>query len=708
MTILLCCKDSASTISSNSKDLNDTKMPLSVTRQDRIDRLRAGLQGQSSQLNSVQPGNIHIFTSVALHALVRKRRGKIPLSKLEAFTAGLFESLADSEDELDDFVQAVSSARSSRAAGGWLTASTLSLGEDEPYTKEHFQKDFASLDIGINAQSSQIAANSRIIDPVAGEEVDTEDASFADAAREAKHSTTVYWSEPKISTDGISVLDIPSGIHGVKLKPTCFYCHKKSGEWTRDEIYWSLAAGADTDDQLTKKQVTGESGAVTSNSWHDLASDVILFDGVVERVLAAHIVCWEADDSNSAWYDKLIQVSRELSRMSARLSVITGNQAWDELIGQIPAVGMRQEILMWTQLISQLFADFLDLFRNHDDKVKDAYMVWNLPALDHLFVANAKQEMSVLFDGGGGGKHTLYISRQRRGSYYDNARVMTVECEDADLKSWKVVDRSLTCDTVAQLPYLLKVWSVIKLHSNGALAVTSDLLSNSGSIKLIPGHYTPSRPELSANSEGLHLAYQGGDNRLYVLYRGWLQSDWTVWDFETYEHLKTNRSPNICNFMDTPVCIHYGLDGNTWWMKRVRGVWGGCNRMQTHERAYSAAAACNYLDKLYYFYTDGEHKIRVAVLTLEQMMKDEPSIEDYDLGPFETRGSISATLVSSDIYIAYSRVLPEPKPCIDRYDMARRCLVPVMAHEGLCPIGDPSIARWKSGMRMTFSTQANL
>ena len=130
--------------------------------------------------------------------------------------------------------------------------------------------------------------------------------------------------------------------------------------------------------------------------------------------------------------------------------------------------------------------------------------------------------------------------------------------------------------------------------------------------------------------------------------------------------------------------------------------------MQTHERAYSAAAACNYLDKLYYFYTDGEHKIRVAVLTLEQMMKDEPSIEDYDLGPFETRGSISATLVSSDIYIAYSRVLPEPKPCIDRYDMARRCLVPVMAHEGLCPIGDPSIARWKSGMRMTFSTQANL
>jgi hypothetical protein len=683
-------------------------MPLSVTRQDRIDRLRAGLQGKASQLNSVQSGNIHIFTSIALHALVRKRRGKTPLSKLEAFTTGLFESIADSKDEIDDFAQAVSSARSSRAAGGWLTASTFSLGEDEPYTKEHFQKDFASLNIGTNAQSSPIAANSRIIDPVAGEGFDTEDPSFADAAEEARHSTTVYWSEPTGSTDGIGVLDTPSGIHGVKLKPTCFYCHKKSGEVGRDEIYWSLAAGADTDDQLTEKQVTGETGAVKTETWHDLASDVILFDGVVERVLAAHIVCWEADNSNTAWYNKLIQVSRELSRMSAQLSVITGNQAWDELIGQIPAIGMRQEVLFWTQLISQLFADLLDLFRNHDDKVKDAYMVWNLPALDHLFVANPKQEMSVLFDGGGGGKHTMYISRQHRGSYYDNARVLTLECENEDLKSWKVIDRSRMCDTVAMLPYLLKLWSAVRLHSNGALAVTSDLLSNSGSIEVISGHYTPSRPELSANSEGLHLAYQGGDNRLYVLSRGWQQSGWTVWDFETYEHLKTNRSPNICNFMDTPVCIHYGMDGNTWWMKRTRGVWGGGNRMQTHGRAYSAAAVCQYLDKLYYFYSDEEHKIRVAILTLEQMQKNEASIEDYGLGSSETRGSISATLVSNNIYIAYSRIQPEPKPCIDRYDMAGRRLVSVMAHEGLCPIGDPSIARWKSGMRMTFSTQANM
>lgn len=127
--------------------------------------------------------------------------------------------------------------------------------------------------------------------------------------------------------------------------------------------------------------------------------------------------------------------------------------------------------------------------------------------------------------------------------------------------------------------------------------------------------------------------------------------------------------------------------------------------MQTHGRAYSAAAACPYQDKLYYFYTDEEHKIRVAVLSLEQMQKNEASTEDYDLSPFETRGSISAALVGNDIYIAYSRILPEPTPCIDRYDVTRRCLVSVMAHESLCPVGDPSIAKWKSGMRMTFSTQ---
>ena len=51
----------------------------------------------------------------------------------------------------------------------------------------------------------------------------------------------------------------------------------------------------------------------------------------------------------------------------------------------------------------------------------------------------------------------------------------------------------------------------------------------------------------------------------------------------------------------------------------------------------------------------------------DQVAYDQPSFEDYGLGVYETRGGISATVWKDQIYIAYSTVDPDRKPCIDRY-----------------------------------------
>jgi hypothetical protein len=406
-------------------------MPTLSTSEDRINRLQAKLQGRNSRTASGQPEEVSIFTSIALHALGRQRRGKTPLSKLEALTVGLLNVIADSDQELNAYVDAVSSTRRSGIQGGWLTPATLSLGEDEPYTKEHFQKDISSMGtrMGINGESPQFPAYCRMIDPVTDEYIGHVNASFDAAVQETGRSVTVFWSDPKVSENGKNALNASST--RIKLQPLRFKCHKESGELGKDEIYWSLASGADTGDQLGEKQVTTETGSVQTGKLYHFPSGYILFDGQIMQALSAHIVCWEADHSNSAWYDKLIRVSREISSLASEMSVITGDQGWDELIGLIPGYDMRQEILFWIENIASFIANMLDIFRNHDDKVAEAHLVWNRKALECMFPLDMSstgggmfppslgpilqamfgEGLHVPFNGGGGGNHTLVIGR---------------------------------------------------------------------------------------------------------------------------------------------------------------------------------------------------------------------------------------------------------------------------------------------------------
>ena len=89
------------------------------------------------------------------------------------------------------------------------------------------------------------------------------------------------------------------------------------------------------------------------------------------------------------------------------MSVITGDPLLNELIGFIPGFSQLQEVLFWMQQVSKLIGDFLQLFRNEDDKVAEVYLAWNVAALDDLLASNAKNGIGVEFNGGSGGHHRL-------------------------------------------------------------------------------------------------------------------------------------------------------------------------------------------------------------------------------------------------------------------------------------------------------------
>ncbi|KAK7960544.1 hypothetical protein PG988_011758 [Apiospora saccharicola] len=85
----------------------------------------------------------------------------------------------------------------------------------------------------------------------------------------------------------------PRPTRHVDLRPSSFRCLKPSGEWTKDEIYWSLSAGVGTYDQLTRKQVTDEFGSIVEGSWpsfplpgYDMRQEVLFWIQIVADAIA--------------------------------------------------------------------------------------------------------------------------------------------------------------------------------------------------------------------------------------------------------------------------------------------------------------------------------------------------------------------------------------------------------------------------------------
>lgn len=139
----------------------------------------------------------------------------------------------------------------------------------------------------------------------------------------------------------------------------------------------------------------------------DFPNNPPFFRGYTRRAIAGHVVCWEADHSNSAWYDKLIRAMREVAEKSVHMTKVTGNKNLDFLIGLIPGMSEVGEVQFWIENIATLVAALLDLFRNYDDKVVEHSYAWNRNEAERL--AKSNSVLTLDFNGGDGGHHKVEV-----------------------------------------------------------------------------------------------------------------------------------------------------------------------------------------------------------------------------------------------------------------------------------------------------------
>ncbi|KAK8124329.1 uncharacterized protein PG998_000088 [Apiospora kogelbergensis] len=375
------------------------------TSQERIAKFKDWVHTKAAPKNAVplKEGS-NILLAAAFHGLARHSGGATNLTMYEQLGVDFFKALAGNDDEVlraygDICVEAKTLAR----AGNFLAANTplsvMGLSNDAPYTTELYTKDFNELGAEATRQP-----HIRAITP---EQIDSEGnlaatSGFTAASTQLGREVTVF----TLNQEDMELYrseTVRSTWYSFKCEGVRFTCHRRSGELGKDEVYFTWGFGGDGRAEVSHR--TPEFGSVKAGNVRDFPRNPPIYAGHINKGFAGHMICWEADHSNSEWYNKLILAMNEIARRSSDMAVSVGDANWDFLIGLVGPVGQVNDVIFWIENISTLVAAFLDLFRNQDDMVKECSY-----AFSKAFVARAHgSEQNWRFDGGGGGNHTVAV-----------------------------------------------------------------------------------------------------------------------------------------------------------------------------------------------------------------------------------------------------------------------------------------------------------
>ncbi|MFC5055832.1 hypothetical protein [Saccharothrix xinjiangensis] len=234
--------------------------------------------------------------------------------------------------------------------------------------------------------------NVRVVDVTALDgDAPIDDEEFAAALVEYGRGTTILTAPGPQATD-VGPASAPLRLHS-------FHCDRKSGEVGRDEIYWALAAGSDGRAKTSGK--TREYGSTSTSTWHTFDANTFLFNGEVEKYVSCEIQCWEADDSSGGFYNSLRGALADFAEAALDLSVRMAEAGDDE---SKKAAGLAA----WFAIGAGLLNAILGWLTNDDDLVVERSFTFDRAALAEL-ASRPKGEFALLFDGGGGGRHTLYL-----------------------------------------------------------------------------------------------------------------------------------------------------------------------------------------------------------------------------------------------------------------------------------------------------------
>ncbi|MEV6680544.1 hypothetical protein AB0N09_27335 [Streptomyces erythrochromogenes] len=178
-----------------------------------------------------------------------------------------------------------------------------------------------------------------------------------------------------------------------RLQAQSFYVSRECGDQGggRDEIYWTASAGSDKASGGTWH--SQKFGAATEGRTLTFGSDNVIADLQVGYWLGVSLHCWEADQSDSAWYDAL---HSHLRWLSDTIFSDPGFQIGSNLPGG--------EAAGWIADLTQLTAFLMDRFRNHDDLSAARGII-----LDRYDLAIMAQGGTVSWHFNGDGHHVLNL-----------------------------------------------------------------------------------------------------------------------------------------------------------------------------------------------------------------------------------------------------------------------------------------------------------
>jgi hypothetical protein len=383
-----------------------------ITSEARIERFKTWLEAKAAPQRAagLKPGS-NLLLASALHGLARRGKGH-SLTDLEQKAVKPFEAMTDSEEELLALGQICSqakvAARSRSFAAFNAPSGIMNLSEDDPLTREQFDDQVREL-----GEETVLQPHIRAVAPDQvqsdGQAPQTEE--FLAASSSLGRALTMYVGTESDDVD----VDVASRVLlPVNLVPSIFKCYKRSKELGKDEVYFTWGWGSDSGYRVSHR--TPEFGSVVQGTVRDFPPGPSLQQGNIAKAIAGTVICWEADHSDSAWYNKLIQAMNELSQLAGSLAHDVGNDGLNALIGLLPGFSEYADMVFWIENIAMVIGALLDWLRNKDDKVAEHNYGFSREFLRQYQRPDVYLDFS--FNGGDGGNHSMFVRALVGPDYY--------------------------------------------------------------------------------------------------------------------------------------------------------------------------------------------------------------------------------------------------------------------------------------------------
>ncbi|KPI23485.1 hypothetical protein OV450_7407 [Actinobacteria bacterium OV450] len=337
---------------------------------DRVERWRALLSGTDSSGIWGQAlrksGEVNLLTGVWLHAAARAEQG-FELTALERSVLEPLEKVVGAQE-----VRAVGRVYREHRGDGKPVALVPRVVTErslkEGFGQEAYRAALVELLPQIMALPNvAVVDRARLAD---GEAFDSPE--FTAALAESGFGITGFTGAG--DGDPYASAAQADSFHAV-LEWDRFVCHEPVGDQGggRDEIYWTAASNATRYQHTTR---TGETGRVVRGEYQvpgdHVTGNRIFFDTMLSGCGSASISLWEADQSNSEWYDKLGQALQAASDMLGHIP---------DFADLIPTPALYGHVTVAVKFL----ATFWEAMRNKDDHVLTRGLVFGPADLKALY-----------------------------------------------------------------------------------------------------------------------------------------------------------------------------------------------------------------------------------------------------------------------------------------------------------------------------------